>query len=444
MTNASATGTIPPNGLAERLADRTAGIGVLGLGYVGLPTAMEAAGAGFKVTGIDISQTCVDQMNSGQSYVDDVPSQALADMVRRGVISATTDYAAIAKMDVIVVCVPTPIDIHKEPDLGPLREATETLATHMDGEQLVVLQSTTFPGTTEEMVLPQLQRLDREVGKHFYLAFSPERIDPGNQQYSIGNIPKVVGGVTPGCTKIACSFFSMFVDGVIPVSSPRIAEMTKLLENTFRSVNIALVNELSELCHRMGIDIWEVIRAAATKPFGFMPFQPGIGVGGHCIPVDPFYLSWKAKEYDFYVNFIELAARTNDNRPYHAASRIVDILAQRGETLKNLQLLLLGISFKKNIGDIRNSPALRVAELLSQGGAVIAYSDRHVPEATISGQHLTSVEPDPDTVRGHDATVILVDHSYYDVEEIVHHSKLVIDTRDATGHLGPLATVVKL
>ena len=452
---ASVGGSATPLGgtpLSESISQRTAGVGVVGMGYVGLPNAIAIATAGFNVTGIDISQGRVDQLNGGQSYIEDVQSSTVAHLVNQGKLIATTDSSAVRGLDVIVICVPTPVNKNKEPELGPLRDAVHELAKHMHTSalergasgRLVILQSTSFPGTTEEIVLPLLQRPGHEVGKEFYLAFSPERIDPGNQQYAVHNTPKVVGGVTPRCNELAAAFFATHVKDVIAVSSPKIAEMTKLLENIFRSVNIALVNELSELCRRMNLDIWEVIHAATTKPFGYMPFYPGIGVGGHCIPVDPFYLSWKAKEYDFYVNFIELAARTNDNMPYSTVTRIVDILGDRGEPVRGSHLLLLGVSFKKDIGDTRNSPALRVAELLAEKGAHISFSDRHVPEATIGGYAAKSVEPDEATLREQDATIILVDHSYYNLEEIVRHSRLVIDTRDATRPLGSRQSVVKL
>ncbi len=435
----------PVASLSDKIARRTARVGVVGLGYVGLPTAVAATTAGFDVTGIDIDRGRVDQINAGRSHVEDVGSDVLAPLVGSQRVTATTDYAAVEDVDVIVICVPTPVNSHKEPELGPLRDAVGTMAQHMRGEQLVVLQSTTYPGTTEELVLPQLEKDgSRQVGKDFYLAFSPERIDPGNQEFAISNIPKVVGGVTPRCSEVAADFFSTFVEQVIQVGSPKVAEMTKLLENIFRSVNIALVNELSESCHRMGIDIWEVINAAATKPFGYMPFYPGIGVGGHCIPVDPFYLSWKAKEYDSYVNFIELAARTNDNMPYYAVSRIVDVLGGMGKPAKGARLLLLGVTFKKDIGDTRNSPALRVAELLSDKGALIVYSDPHVPEVTIGGRNLKSVELSETELREHDAAIILVNHGLYDIGSVVRHSRLVIDTRDATRQLGPSPTVVRL
>jgi UDP-N-acetyl-D-glucosamine dehydrogenase len=430
--------------LYHKISRREATVGVVGLGYVGLPTMVASAQAGFRVVGIDIDPRRVAWVNAGCSYVEDVANDVLVPLVEAGRISATTDYDAAGPLDVVVICVPTPVTKNKEPELGPLQDAIRTLGKHMHGEQLVVLQSTTFPGTTEEMVLPQLQQDGRRVGREFFLAFSPERLDPGNRQFSLRNIPKVVGGVTPRCGQMATAFLSSFVEKVIPVSSPKVAEMTKLLENIFRSVNIALVNELSELCHRMGVDIWEVIHAAATKPFGFLPFYPGIGVGGHCIPVDPFYLSWKAKEHDFYVNFIELAAKINDNRPYYAVSRIVDILGDNGRLVKGACLLLLGVSCKRDIGDSRNSPALRVAEVLAGRGAKITYSDRHVSRATIGGCTLESAELDEATLQQHDATVILVDHSYFDLESIVRLSKLVIDTVDATRLLGPRPTVIKL
>ena len=431
--------------LYKKIGDRTAVVGVVGLGYVGLPTLVEIRQAGFRVTGFDISQERVDRLNSGKSYIEDVQSATLASMVAQNQFVATTDPKVLSDMDVIVICVPTPVNEHKEPELGPLRDTLRTLVKYMRDEQLIVLQSTTFPGTTEEMVLPRLQNQRRRVGESFYLAFSPERIDPGNQQYTVHNIPKVVGGVTPRCGEMAVAFLANVVEEVIQVDSPKVAEMTKLLENTFRSVNIALVNELAELCQRMGIDIWEVIHSAATKPFGFMPFYPGVGVGGHCIPVDPFYLSWKAKKYDFNVSFIELAARTNDNMPDYAVSRIGDILTDAGVSLKNSRLMLLGIGFKKDIGDTRNSPALRVAQTLSDRGAEISYSDRHVPEITVGGERvLTSVEPDASKLQQHDATVILVNHSYFDIESIVQDSKLVIDACNATRSLGPRPWVVSL
>jgi UDP-N-acetyl-D-glucosamine dehydrogenase len=442
--NSSKNDTLTSFSLSQKITQRTARVGVIGLGYVGVPTMVAAAQAGFEVTGIDINRERVDQINAGTSYIQDVPSSTLAALVKENKISGTTNYRVVADLDVIIICVPTPVNKHKEPELGPLQDAVHKLSKHAQSEQLIVLQSTTFPGTTEELVLPQLQESGRRVGEDFYLVFSPERIDHGNQKYLIHNIPKVVGGVTPRCAELACAFFSGLVEQVIPVSSPKVAEMTKLLENVFRSVNIALVNELSDVCQRMSIDLWEVIHAASTKPFGYMPFYPGIGVGGHCIPVDPFYLSWKAKEYDCYVNFIDLAARINDNQPYHVVSRIADVLGEQGKPLSQTRLLLLGLSFKKNIKDTRNSPALRVAELLTERGARVSYSDPHVPQVTLKGQRTSSVELDESALSGFDAAIILVNHSCFDLEKIVRHSKLVIDAVDATRRLGTRPTIIRL
>ena len=419
-------------------------VGVIGLGYVGLPTMVACAQAGFTVTGIDVDEGRVSSINAGESYIQDVDNGTLAPLVEQKKLDATTDYRVVSDLDILVICVPTPVDKHKEPELDALQSAVENISDHMQGQQLVILQSTTYPGTTEELVMTQLQKLGQKVGKDFFLAFSPERIDCGNQQFVVRNIPKVVGGVTPHCTQLTTLFFSKFVGQVIPVNSPKVAEMTKLLENVFRSVNIALVNELSGVCHRMDIDIWEVINAASSKPFGFMPFYPGIGVGGHCIPVDPFYLSWKAKEYDCYVNFIELAARINDNQPYYAVSRIVDILSDNGIPLKKARLLLLGASFKENVQDIRNSPAIRVAELLVERGADIAYSDKHVPEISLAGKQFHSLNLEEAAKQNFDAAVILVNHDYFDLEEVVKHNHLVIDAVDATRSLGPRPTVVQL
>jgi UDP-N-acetyl-D-glucosamine dehydrogenase len=430
--------------LRTKLHDRSAHLGVIGMGYVGLPTMVAAAESGFRVTGIDIDERRVAQVNAGKTYIEDATEATLSPLVRAGRISATSNFALVHELDVVLVCVPTPITENKEPDLAPMEKAIDGLAAHMRGDQLIVLQSTTFPGTTQEFVLPKLEKTGRQAGKDFYLAFALERIDPGNKKYGVRNVPKVVGGVTSECTLMATTFFSAFVEHVIPVSSPKVAEMTKLLENTFRSVNIALVNELAMLSRRMGIDIWEVIKAASTKPFGFMPFYPGPGVGGHCIPVDPFYLSWKAEEYDFHVNFIQLAAEINDNMPPYTASCIVEILANQGKPLKDARLLLLGVTFKENIADTRNSPALRVIELLSGKAAEVAYSDRHAPMIAVNGISARSIDLNPIVLQRFDAVVILVNHAYFNLAEIVDNSKLVIDTRNATCALDPRANVVKL
>ena len=439
-----ATAPARTSDLRAKLDSRIAQVGVIGMGYVGLPTMMAAAEAGFTVTGIDVSEGQVAEINSGHSYIEDVPDSALRPFVEEGRISATTDYSAVGDLDVVLVCVPTPLTKNKEPDLTALNSAVVGLAPHTKVDQLVVLQSTTFPGTTEEIVLPRLEKAGYKVGVDFYLAFALERIDPGNREFLVRNVPKVVGGVTPRCSEMATVFFSALVDRVVTVSSPKVAEMTKLLENTFRSVNIALVNELAMLSRRMGIDIWEVIEAASTKPFGFMPFYPGPGVGGHCIPVDPFYLSWKAKEHDFYVNFIQLAAETNDHMPYYTLSRIGEILSDHGKPLKGARLLILGIAFKEDIKDTRNSPALRVMELLLERGADVGYSDHNVPELCVGGKRMSSLAADPGFLRQLDAVVVLLKRTGHDLAQIVDSSPLVIDARNATSWLGPRANVIKI
>jgi UDP-N-acetyl-D-glucosamine dehydrogenase len=418
--------------LNQKISNRTAKVGVIGMGYVGVPTMVAVAEAGFPVTGIDTNEDRVREINAGQSYIEDVSDSALGSLVTKGLISASTDYGVIRNLDVVLVCVPTPITKFKEPDLAAMEGAVAGLAANLGQQQLIVFQSTTFPGNTEEFALPALEVNGQKVGRDFYLAFALERIDPGNRQFLVRDLPKVVGGITETCTEVASAFFSSFVDRIIPVSSPKVAEMTKLLENTFRSVNIALVNELSILCHRMDIDIWEVVDAASTKPFGFMPFYPGPGVGGHCIPVDPFYLSWKAKEYDFYVNFIQLAAETNDHMPYYTLSRIGEILNDHGLPLKGSKLLVLGVTFKADVNDTRNSPALKVLELLAENGAEVSYSDRYAPKISVKGKEMNSLDLDPKVIQGFDASVIMVNHSGSNVDELISHSKLVIDGQNAT------------
>jgi UDP-N-acetyl-D-glucosamine dehydrogenase len=435
---------IKDSALLRKLEDRTARVGVVGLGYVGLPTMLAVAEGGFPVTGLDIDESRITRINAGESYIEDIHSSMLGTLVEAGRISATTDFSVVSDLDVLLVCVPTPLTKNRQPDLQPMESAVNSIAANMQGEQLIVLQSTTYPGTTEEFVLPRLAQNGRKLGEDFYLAFALERIDPGNMQSLLKEVPKVVGGADPRCTQMANAFFSAFLASVVPVSSPRVAEMTKLLENIFRSVNIALVNELSMLCRRMEIDIWEVINAASTKPFGYMPFYPGPGVGGHCIPVDPFYLSWKANEYDFYVNFIQLAAEINDNMPYYSVSRIAEILDSKGMPLSTSRLLICGVTFKENIGDIRNSPAVQIMGLLMDRGATVDYADNNAPNLEINGTTFNSKNVDPQSLQAYDAVVILVNHSYFDLNEIVEHSSLVIDTRNATQELGDRDNIEKL
>lgn len=430
--------------LETKITNLSARVGIIGLGYVGMPTMVAVANGGFTVTGIDVDNDRVNKVAFGESYIADVPSDILDRFVKDGKISATVDFTVVRELDILIVCVPTPIDKHKEPDLIAVESAVEQVANNMKTGQLVIVQSTTFPGTTEELVLPILQKSGLQVGSEFHLAFALERIDPGNPELQVNNVPKVVGGVTTECTRIASLFLSTFIREVVPVSSPRIAEMTKLLENTFRSVNIALVNELSMVCQRMDIDIWEVIDAASTKPMGFMPFYPGPGVGGHCIPVDPFYLSWKAREYDFYVNFIELAARINDNMPFYTVTRIVDILSSNGLALKGANILVLGLTFKENISDTRNSPAIKIMELLAERRASVSYSDYNVPSIEIAGASLRSVDLSPETIQSFDAVILLVAHREFDLSMVAENTKLLIDTKNAAKGLKSQPNIIRV
>ncbi|MDP3045848.1 MAG: nucleotide sugar dehydrogenase, partial [Chloroflexota bacterium] len=366
-----------------KIAAKTARIGVIGLGYVGLPLAVSFGNAGYAIVGIDVDERKTASIMAGRSYIPDIPTATVADLVASGQLRATADYAVLAKLDVIFICVPTPYTAAKAPDISYIESAARGIAAHLHRDQLNVLLSTTYPGTTEEAVLPILEKGGLKAGVDFHLAFSPERVDPGNRSFTVANTPKVVGGLTPACARIAACLLEQITPDVRIVSTPREAELTKLLDNIFRSVNIALVNELALLCERMGIDIWEVIEAASSKPFGFMPFTPGPGVGGHCIPVDPYYLSWKAREYDFYTKFIELAAEVNQSMPYHVAQLVANALGDHGRTLRGAEVLVLGVAFKRDIDDARNSPADRVMELLLQRGAHVRYNDPYVPCFTV-------------------------------------------------------------
>jgi UDP-N-acetyl-D-glucosamine dehydrogenase len=425
--------------LDRRIASREARVCVIGLGYVGLPLAVELARVGFPVTGLDTNEGRVASLLRGESYIGDVAGEDLRRVVESGHLSPTTDYAALAQADVIFICVPTPFTAVRAPDLSFVLSAARGIAEHLHPGQLIVLQSTTYPGTTEDEVLPILEASGLKAGADFHLAFSPERINPGDRQHTVRSTPKVVGGLTPKCAEFAAALLAHLHPNVHIVSSPRAAEMTKLLENIYRSVNIALVNEMALLCERMGIDVWEVIQAASTKPFGFMPFYPGPGVGGHCIPVDPYYLLWKAREYDFHTKFIELAAEVNQEMPYHVVERIGEALNARGKSLRGARVILLGVAFKKDVEDPRNSPAERIAELLLAKGAELAYNDPHVPRFSVGGNVfygkrvlLTSQPLTREFLAGADCVTILVAHSAYDVPWIVAESPLVMDTVNAT------------
>lgn len=425
--------------LEDKIADGSAQVCVLGLGYVGLPLAVGFARRGYRVVGLDVDARKVSSLTDGRSYIQDVESEAVADLVARGLFQPTTDYETLRDVDVVFICVPTPFDAMKAPDLCFVQSAAEGIVPRLKRGQLIVLQSTTFPGTTEEVVQPILESSGLKAGADFLLAFSPERIDPGNKVFTAENTPKVVGGLTPLCARLAGDLLGQLTPKICIVSTPRAAEMTKLLENIFRSVNIALVNELALLSERMGIDFWEVIEAAKSKPFGFMPFYPGPGVGGHCIPVDPYYLSWKAREFDFYTKFIELAAEVNQSMSYHVVERIGQALSAQGKPMKDARVLVLGVAFKPDIDDARNSPAERIIELLLNARARVAYNDPYVPDYSV-GQDVfyrrkvtfTSQELTPTLLAEQDAVVIVANHRTYDYPWIVRHAKLVVDTRNAT------------
>jgi UDP-N-acetyl-D-glucosamine dehydrogenase len=438
--------------LADRIEDKSARVCVLGLGYVGLPLAVGLGDVGYAVTGLDIDETKAKAIQEGQSYILDVSADDVARLVATGQLGATTDYDVLREMDIIFICVPTPFDAMKAPDLSAIVAACTGIAKRLRPGQLIILQSTTYPGTTEDKVLPILEQSGLRAGHDFYLAFSPERINPGDKLHHVGNLPKVVGGLTPKCADLALRVLKHLSPQVHLVSSPRAAEMSKLLENIFRSVNIALVNELALLCERMGIDIWEVIQAAATKPFGFMPFYPGPGAGGHCIPVDPYYLSWKAREYDFYTKFIELAAEVNQSMPYHVVELIARSLDRSGKSLNGAHILILGVAFKKDVDDARNSPAERIIELLLERGALVHYNDPYVPRFRIGRNvfhreesELCSEPLSEAYLQDCDCVVIVADHSRYDYAWIADHCSLLVDTKNAThGIENPRADIVRL
>lgn len=431
--------------MLEKIANKTARVCVIGLGYVGLPLAVELASEGFRVIGLDTDARKVEGLLRGESHIRDVPNDKIAPLVTQKKFTPTTNYEAVREADVIFICVQTPFDQMKAPDLTPIRKATEGIAPRLHAGQLVILQSTTFPGTTEEVCLPILEQSGLRAGKDFHLAFSPERIDPGSTRsagWNVKNTPKVVGGLTPKCAELAKALLVHLTKEVYVVSSPRAAEMTKLLENIFRSVNIALVNELALLSERMNINFWEVIEAAKTKPFGFMPFYPGAGVGGHCIPVDPYYLSWKAREFDFYTKFIELAADINQGMPYHVVELLSDSLNRLGKSVSGSNILVLGVAFKFGVDDPRNSPAERVIEMLLNRGAHVQYHDPYVPTFHVGGDvfhrenvEFKSVALTPDLLHKSDGVVIVTAHREVDYATIVKAAPLVIDSANATAGL---------
>jgi UDP-N-acetyl-D-glucosamine dehydrogenase len=431
--------------LKSKIRTRRAKVGILGLGYVGLPLVTEFVRAGFDVTGFDVVASKVAALNRGRSYIPDVPSSVVKSAIRRGRFRATTDFDGLAAMDAVSMCVPTPLSKTRDPDMSFVEAAAREVAARLHRDQIVVLESTTYPGTTAEVLVPLLTAGGLRVGKDFFLAFSPERVDPGNPVYGVRNTPKVIGGITPACTEMAALLYGAAVDRVVPVSTAAAAEMVKLLENTFRSVNIGLVNEMALQCDRLGLDVWEVIDAAATKPFGFMRFTPGPGIGGHCIPIDPLYLSWKLKSLNFQARFIELADSVNSAMPDHVVEKLAHALNDRAKAVRGSRVLVLGVAYKRDIDDLRESPSLEVIEELLRRGAKVRVCDAHVAPFRVHGTDFAPVPLTPREIRAADAVVIITDHSDFDYRAVVRHARLVLDTRNATARVrGPKGNVVRL
>jgi len=419
--------------LIKKLEQKSAKIGIIGMGYVGLPLALEFCKVGFDVTGIDLDKKKIDSINNGKSYIEDATDADIGSAVRQGRLHATTDFSVLQQLDTVSICVPTPLRKTKDPDISYIISATKEIKKYLHPGQLIVLESTTYPGTTDEIILPELESSGLKVGVDFFLAFSPERIDPVNKLFNTKNTPKIIGGVTLKCTESARALYSQAVDKIITVGSTRAAEMVKLLENTFRAVNIGLVNEIAIICNKLGMDVWEIIDAAATKPFGFMPFYPGPGLGGHCIPVDPLYLSWKLKMFNYNARFIELASEVNTNMPYFVVTKVFDALNAHRKSINGSNILVLGAAYKKDVGDVRESPALDVIRLLKDKGGVISYNDPHIPLLHEDNMDLRSIDlSDYSALNNYDCTVIVTDHSSYDYKKVVECSNIVVDTRNAT------------
>lgn len=431
--------------LLDRLERREAVVGIVGLGYVGLPLAVEFAEAGFHVIGLDLSQSKVSQLNRGESYIPDIATDRLRPLVESGHLKATTSYDDLRAADTISICVPTPLRKTKDPDMSYVIDAVNSVAEICHEGMLVILESTTYPGTTEEIVVPKLRSGGFNVGENVFVAFSPERIDPSNKRYGVRNTPKVVGGVTADCTEIAAKLYSTAVDQVVPVSSPTAAEMVKLLENTFRAVNIGLVNEMAVMCDKLGVDVWEVIRGAATKPFGFMPFYPGPGLGGHCIPVDPLYLSWKLRTLNYNARFIELASEVNTSMPLYVIEKVTQALNDDCKSVKGSHIVVLGVAYKRDVDDVRESPALDVISLLHNRGAKVEYHDPYVPSVRLEDdEHMSTSQYSDALLESADCVVIVTDHSSYDWQHVAEHSALIVDTRNALAKVSGKARVVPL
>ncbi|MBI5960504.1 MAG: nucleotide sugar dehydrogenase [Chloroflexi bacterium] len=430
--------------LLDRLHNRTAKIGVIGMGYVGLPLAVEFARVGFHVVGVDVLEEKVNKINAGESYIPDVPTEWLAPLVKSGHMRATTSFDVLRDVDVISICVPTPLLKTKDPDMSFVVAAADAVATVCHAGLLVVLESTTYPGTTDEVIVPRLLQNGLTVGKDVFVSFSPERVDPGNPVYGVHNTPKVVGGVTPACVEVVAALYAPAVERVVTVSSTAAAEMVKLLENTFRAVNIGLVNEMAIMCSRLGVDVWEVIEAASSKPFGFMPFYPGPGLGGHCIPIDPLYLSWKLRALNYTARFIELASEINTSMPYYVINLVMNALNDDGKSVKGCKIGVLGMAYKRDIDDLRESPALDIFELLEAKGAHVTFNDPFCPMVRFSSSVEHSVELTAEWLAAQDCVVIVTDHSAYDVDFILKHAQLVVDTRNKTKGKQGNARIVRL
>lgn len=418
--------------LKSKIESKTAQVAIIGLGYVGLPLAVELAKAGFSVTGFDVAEHRTKALNSKKSYIEDIPDRDLAEVVDAGQFRATTNFKELSRMDTVSICVPTPLGKTRDPDISFVIAVRDRIRENIHRDMLVILESTTYPGTTDELFAPMVGEAGFKLGKDFFLAFSPERIDPGNQKYNLRNTPKVVGGMTKTCTEMASALYSKAVNQIVPVTSARVAEMVKLLENTYRAVNIGLVNEVAIMCRILGMNSWEVIEAAATKPFGFVPFYPGPGLGGHCIPVDPHYLSWKLKTLNYTARFIDLAAEVNTGMPHHVVALATDALNNAQKSVKGSKILLLGMAYKPNVSDVRESPAFDVYKLLEEKGAVVSFNDPHAPEIRIDGKMVKSLDLNPKNLADQDLVIITTHHSVYEPKQIVESSKIVLDTRNVT------------
>lgn len=429
--------------LTEKIIQRNATVGVIGLGYVGLPLALEFCRVGFQVIGFDVNLNRVNAINNGKSYIQDVLPEAVVEAIQQNRLKATVDFSLLERVDAVSICVPTPLRKTKDPDISYIVAAVEQIARYLHEGELIVLESTTYPGTTNEVILPELSKSGLKVGEDFYLAFSPERVDPGNTRFTTRTIPKVIGGITQRCTEVAMTLYQQIIEQVIPVSSTKTAEMVKLLENTFRSVNIALVNEIALMCDKLEIDVWEVINAAATKPFGFMPFYPGPGLGGHCIPLDPFYLAWKLKTLNYTARFIELAGEINAFMPNYVVNKITEVLNTVEKSVKNSKILVIGVAYKKDVNDVRESPALDILRLLEKKGAIVYYNDPYIPEIMEDGVLLKSIDLTESFLAQMDCAVIVTNHSLYDYQWLVDNSRIVIDTRNATKNVQDSRKVIK-